>query len=46
MWYGHRSSLIEWQAQFKCLPAEERQLRQQLETLFQVGFDALKEIFS
>jgi hypothetical protein len=37
---------IEWLADFQCLPQEEPELRQNLEKVFQVGFDALKEIFS
>ncbi len=37
---------IEWLADFQCLPEEEPELRQNLEKVFQVGFDALKEIFS
>ncbi len=36
---------IQWQADFKCLPEEESELRQNIEKLFGVGFDALKEIF-
>ncbi|MEH1868138.1 MAG: SRPBCC family protein [Nostoc sp.] len=37
---------IEWFADFKCLPEEETELRQNLEQVFQVGFDALNKIFS
>jgi hypothetical protein len=37
---------IEWLANFQCLPQEEAELRDNLEKVFQVGFDALKEIFS
>jgi Polyketide cyclase / dehydrase and lipid transport len=37
---------IEWLAEFKCLPEEEPKLRQHLEKVFQVGFDALNKIFS
>lgn len=37
---------IQWGAKFKCLPNEEPQLRQNLELLFQSGFDALQKLFS
>lgn len=36
---------IEWLADFKCLPEEEPELQQNLEKVFQVGFDALKKFF-
>lgn len=41
---GNRT-YIEWLAGFKCLPEEELELRENLEKVFQVGFDALKKIF-
>lgn len=43
---GNHTTYIEWLANFKCLPEEEPELRQNLEKVFQIGFDALKEIFS
>ncbi|MDJ0678751.1 MAG: SRPBCC family protein [Xenococcaceae cyanobacterium MO_167.B52] len=37
---------IEWIAEFKCIPEKAQELQQSLETVFQIGFDALNSCFS
>ncbi len=37
---------IEWLADFKCLPEEAWDLQNSLEKVFQVGFDALNQLFA
>ena len=37
---------IEWLADFRCFPEEADELRQNLEQVFQIGFDVLNDFFS